>query len=143
MIKKSKVVPFKKPKPFPTKKTPSNLGNLIDKLYDLEQERSKLSAAEKAIKAKIADLEETILKKFSKDALSAAAGTRAKLSVIYKTIPNVKDWDLLYAHIAKEDAWDLLQKRMSSSAYTARLEEGEEIPGTEKFTKLVLSTRKK
>lgn len=121
----------------------SSLGALVDKLYALNTARAELTQKEKDLKAQIAQLEGVILEKFSKNDLSGAAGKVAKLSVTTKVSANVEDWDLLYTYIAKEDAWDLLQRRVSSTAYAARLEEGIEVPGTTKFSRLVISTKKK
>lgn len=134
--KTKKLVVTKKVKPE------ESLGSLVDKLYQLKLEKSEISAKEAEIKQKISELEDTILNRFSKDELSGASGKLAKLSVTQKLCPNIEDWDAFYEYIARENAWDLLQRRVSSTAYQARVEEGVEVPGTTKFVKLVLNTKK-
>jgi len=128
-------------------RTPATLGACIDLLYAT---REKRTALERSIEKKVEDLkkEEQALEKhlfdtFGKDDLDGAKGKRATAGLTRQTVPNVKDWERLYGYIKKHDAFELLQKRVSGTAYRERLEAKEVIPGVEAFTLTKLSLTKK
>lgn len=124
-------------------KYPSNLGTCIDLLYKLEQERATFEAKAKAIKSKESALEEHIIETFNKTDIDGARGKRAVASLNPQTVGSVKDWDKFYAYVKKENAWDLLQKRLSSTAYRERLNNKKAVPGVEPFVVNKLSIRKR
>ena len=42
-----------------------------------------------------------------------------------KKVFNPKNWEQIYAYIKKNDAWDLLSKKLSNKAVTDRLNDGD------------------
>lgn len=60
------------------------------------------------------------------------------VSVAKQSIPTVKDWEAFYTYLLDNQAVDLLQRRISTSAWRERVEEGEVIPGVELFEKATL-----
>ena len=54
----------------------------------------------------------------------------------------VQDWEAFYKYVAKEGAFDLLQRRVNDSAYRARLDDQIKVPGVEPFGVVKLSITK-
>lgn len=128
--------------PVVTIKPPKTMGACIDLLYKWEQERAVIARQVKEMQAKERALTNHIFDTFSKDDLNGAAGKVAKISIIRKDVPTPKDWPKIYTYIAKNKAWELLQKRLSSTAVKERWNAGKSIPGIDKFQVLSLSTTK-
>ena len=127
-------------------KMPKTIGTCVDHLFKLEQEKKALNKAfqakEKEIKSKIAIYNDHLLTEFGKSRLDGAIGKNAKVKVMEKDVPTVKDWGQLYAFIVKNDAFDLLQKRVSAPAWSEREDDGIHVPGVETFKKVTLSITK-
>ena len=117
-------------------------------LNKLQNEAAKLRARIAAAKAKIKPLEEQF-NALEDEILHAmiATGTeqhRVKAgtySVARNTVPEVTDWTKVDAYILKHKALDLLHRRLTSTAWAARLEAGEHVPGVEPKTVVKLQWR--
>ena len=73
------------------------------------------------------DLE--LLKKLDTEGLKKTANEVASVSIKEETVPDVHDWDALYAHIISTGDFYLIQRRVSSTAYRELLKLGENVPG--------------
>ncbi len=62
-------------------------------------------------------------------------------SVRRATVPQVTDWGKLDAYILKTKSLDLLHRRLTATAWAARLEQGVEVPGVEAATVTTLAWR--
>ena len=128
-------------------KPPKTLGACIDTLYAWERERAEVAQRAEALKVREALLETHILNTFSKADLEGAAGKIAKINVLRPVVPqgegDGKGWSKLYAYIVRTKAFDLLQKRLSTSAVRERWEAGKTVPGVTKFTAVTLSVTKR
>ena len=120
-----------------------SLGLSIDKCYKQKQKVSTLTGKCNKEKEILSALERDILQRMQKEGLETSGGKLAKITIQDKTFPDVFDWDKFYKYIKKNDAWDMLQKRVSSVAYKARLDDKVKVPGVKKFTKHSLLMRKK
>jgi len=58
------------------------------------------------------------------------------------TLPVAKDWEAIYEYVKENDAFYLLFKRLSSTAYKEMLEAGEVLPGAESYEKETISITK-
>lgn len=121
---------------------PEKLGEAIDFLYvhrnmrlEAQKQVDDMYRLEKHIEA-------TILERFSKNDLESAKGHVAQASVSRLEQPVAEDWDLVQKHILKTKDFDLLQKRLSSTACRERWKDDREIPGVSKFTQIGISLRK-
>lgn len=124
-------------------KFPKTLGACVDLLYQWEQERAIITRQAEQLKPRETQLTDHIFDTFSKDDLNGATGKVAKANVTRTEVPSVKDWPKFYAYVAKNKAFDLLQRRLSSAAIRERWEAKKVVPGVEKFTALSLSLTKK
>ena len=120
-----------------------HLQNIRLKLDEVDVEIKKHEVKKQKIKEKYVDKEDEIWNSFTKEELDGAFGKTASVEIKREIFPSVKDWPKFYTYIAKNKAWDMLQKRTSSTAYRDRLKDGKKIPGVEKFTKVTLKLKAK
>jgi hypothetical protein len=57
-------------------------------------------------------------------------------------VGDVKDWDAVYEYVKENEAFYLIQRRISNKPFQELLESGQTVPGIEKFTKRAISIRK-
>lgn len=116
-----------------------NLAVLADMYFTARQARLK---AQKEVD--LIEQDEKILQKFLIDNLpvSEATGIQGKLAHVHittHTIPTVEDWPKFYAYVKKNNAFELLQRRVVEKAVQERWEARKIIPGVGKFTHKKLS----
>lgn len=107
----------------------------IAKQRSFDSEIEKMKSDEEAIR-------EYIIQTFKKSEIEGAKGSVATAGITHTPLPVPKDWPKIYKYIEKNDAWDLMEKRIHKTAFRDRLEAGEVIPGIETFDKLDLSLTK-
>lgn len=120
-------------------KMPTTLGATIDALWKIIEERKALSAADKALSEKEQILRDHLQNNFDKSGLGGAKGKLAAVSLKTQTVADVQDWDKFYAYIAKNKAWECLQKRPGITALRERWDAGKEVPGVSSKEITVLS----
>lgn len=120
-----------------------DLGTAIDKLYELRAQRLDAEKAIKAMKSDELALRVTIKRLLDAASLEGGRGQIASTSVIHSTEPTAKDWPAIYGFIRENDAFDMLQRRLSATAVKDRWESGIIIPGIEKFDTWDLSLTKR
>jgi hypothetical protein len=125
-----------------TYKFPKAMGACADKLFELRNKRlagqklvDEVEAEEKALKA-------YIIENLPKSEASGVAGKLARVTVVTKQVPQVKDWDAFYKYVKKTGSFDLMQKRLTDAAIKERWEAGKEIPGVEHFNAVSVSINK-
>jgi hypothetical protein len=118
-------------------KFPKALGACADKLFELRNKR--LSEQKKV--DEIAS-EETAIENLPKSEASGVAGKLARVTVVTKQVPQVKDWDAFYKYVKKTGSFDLMQKRLTDAAIKERWEAGKEVPGVEHFNAVSVSINK-
>jgi len=115
----------------------------IDALLAKREEQRAAQAHADELKEKMAPLEEALLERLNAEGLTQAAGSKATIYVKKTEEPDVKDWQAVYGYVAKHGAWEILQKRISSTAWRERREEGDEVPGIDVFIRQKLNLRTK
>lgn len=125
-----------------TYKFPKNLGACADMLFELRNSRLAEQKKVDEIEEKEKALKVYIIKNLPKSEASGISGKLARVTVIVKQIPQVKDWDAFYKHIKKTGSFDLVQKRLSDAAIKERFEDGKEVPGVEMFNAVSISMNK-
>lgn len=115
------------------RKSPPTLQQLIDdwgaaRIHRLAEAKKveALEVEEKKLKAKVIaamiDAKQT-----------STGGQRYGANYSRKEKPTAGDWSKIYAFIKENDAFDLLQKRLTEKAVELRWEDGITIPGVVKF----------
>lgn len=123
-------------------KFPKALGACADRLYELRQKRLDMQKEVDKVAAEESALKEHIINTLPKSEASGVAGKLARVTVITKVVPQVKDWDAFYKYVKKTGQFDLMQRRITDGAIKERWEAGKEIPGVEHFNAISVSINK-
>jgi hypothetical protein len=123
-------------------KFPKALGACADKLFELRNKRLAEQKKVDEISAEESALKNHIIENLPKSEASGVAGKLARVTVVTKQIPQVKDWDAFYKYVKKTGSFDLMQKRLTDAAIKERWEAGKEVPGVEHFNAVSVSINK-
>ena len=123
-------------------KFPKALGACADRLFTVRQLRLKLQKDVDAVAEEERALKEHLINTLPKSEASGVAGKLCRVAVVDKEVPRIGDWSKFYEFVKESGQFDLLQRRLSDTAIAARWEEGEEVPGVERFHVPVVSINK-
>jgi len=107
-----------------------NLKDLIDIYVETKNAREELSSQVKEKTEKLTSLESDIMALMSDAGISKAASDKASCTMRMSKHPAIDDWQAFYGYVAQTGQFELLHKRLSSTAFRERWEAGEAIPGT-------------
>ena len=130
------------PAPKAEFKLPKTVGAAADMLYKLKDEKAKAQRVVDAIDEKITALNAYLIDTLPKSEQTGALGKVAKAVVKINQEPTVTDWDALYGYIKKNNAWELLQRRLGTAGVKDRWEAGKKIPGVGTFPVIKVSVTK-
>lgn len=126
-------------------KIPKSLAACADLYYSTRNERLAIEKSAEGLKAQEAELKDHLINNLPKSDATGVSGKLCRVSVATKTIPQVADWDLFYAHIAKNKSkggFALLNRAVNAAAVKEIWEAGKEVPGVGHFNATVLSVNK-
>ena len=123
-------------------KQPQSFGSMIDEMYELRNQKQDYESKAKKIKEQMDVLESAIINRLDIDETTMSRGKTASAILTEQEIPKVEDWDEFYQYIQENEAFHLLQRRVSTAAARETLEAGEIIAGVGTFTKRAISLRK-
>jgi hypothetical protein len=123
-------------------KFPKTLGACADRVYELRAKRLAMQKEVDAIEAEEKALKVHIIDTLPKSETTGVAGKLARVTVITKQVPQVKDWEAFWKSFNKKTDTDLLQHSLSKPAVEARWEAGKKVAGVEAFTVVTLSINK-
>lgn len=112
-------------------KIPKTLGAVADLLYKTRKARLAKAKEVEKLQAQETELKEHIIANLPKSNASGIAGKVARVSVSNKLEYRVSNWADLYKYIKKNDAFALLQRRLSTEAVAEVIEEKKKLPGVE------------
>ena len=92
----------------------------------------KLSASLTRSKKKRRPLKAHIIKTMPKDS-TGVSGKLARVSIVPTTVVHIDDWPTLYRYISENNAFDLLQRRVSDKAVKDRWDHQKVVPGVSPF----------
>jgi len=108
-----------------------NLSELINQLVEVKQQRADLALQDSDLSKQVAQLEADIMHAMSEAGTTKAASEAGhSVTMSKKTVPVITDWESFYEYVSQTKSFDLLHKRLSSTAFKDRLEQGEQIPGS-------------
>ena len=105
---------------------------LDDKMNMLTNTRAKLKTLlnqEKELKQVQNALEAEIAADMESQGLTQTGNDVCTISLKTETVPTVEDWDVLHQHISDTGRFELLQKRMSATAYRELIAMEPLVPG--------------
>lgn len=119
------------------------LGARIDKLRAIDLVILTIEKQLKEAKQRRAKLEGRLLREFEKEAIDGCKGRTGVARIRHATFFSIKDRRKFDKYVLKHKALDLFQNRISATAYKARLDEGEAVPGVGKFDKYSIGITKR
>ena len=115
---------------------------IITKLVGVRDERRRIGERDKELTEEWRSLEMELLVRLDEQGMKKASTGDGTASVTEVVLPQVVDWDAVYAHIQDTGDFYLLQKRPAAAAFRELTDSGEVIPGMEPYTKRSISLRK-
>lgn len=120
----------------------ADIGTTIDALYAMRERRLGIERQVKEIKEAEVTLRGKIFEMLASMGLTKASGAVATAGIKVSNIPLVEDWDALWDYIRQTGEVDLVQKRISVTAWRARFDDGVNIPGVSKVEDVDISLTK-
>lgn len=120
---------------------------VIKKYMKLREKKALVEATIKEeldkIKADMAKLEAFLQAKMDADGLTSFKTDYGTAFLTTTDFANVEDWDAVLRFIREEEAFDMLEKRVSKAAVRGYIEANKEVPPGVKYgTKLGINVRK-
>lgn len=115
-----------------------NTGKAIDEIAQLQLKCDRLQAALLVAEREVAAKKEKLLKRLKKSALDGARGRVGVASVLEEDVPTMEDFMTVWKWARKNNAPEIFQKRLSSTAVRERWEAGKNVPGVGRFHRVVL-----
>ena len=105
------------------------LNDLLSEVTKLRSEIKTVQAEEKLLKTQQRELESQISIRMQEQGLDKISNDVCTISLKNEIVPTVEDWDALHQHIIDTNQFELLQKRMSATAYRELITSGMDVPG--------------
>lgn len=123
-------------------KIPKQIGACADLLYTLRAERLEIQKKVAEYEEQEKELKNYIINNLPKSNATGISGKAANVRVITEDIPVVEDWGKFYAYVKKNNAFDMLQRRLNTKAVEERLEAKKKVSGVGVFTATKVSCTK-
>lgn len=107
----------------------SHLPDVVDAYIAMRAQRLQVERQAALLKEQEDVLNEHIINSFRAQGVSALGGAAGMVKLKKTTEPDVTSWEELYGYIKENDAWELLHKRVGSTAVKERWEANVEVPG--------------
>lgn len=121
---------------------PNTLAACADLLYATRERRLKLSKQVDELEAQEGKLKNHLIMELPKVSATGVSGKVARVSLESKEVVKAEHWDEVYAYILKNNAFELLQRRLNEVAIKEHWEAGKPVPGVTKFPVTVVSLGK-
>lgn len=112
---------------------PESPGRCADLYKEVEELYREMKAETDAVYARMSEIREHLIQTLSKSDDTGAAGLKYRVQVKTDEKPKPADWDKIYAYIAENDRFDLLQRRLSDRAVMDLMEGEGKVPGVERI----------
>ena len=122
-------------------KSLTKIDTFLDQLATLRIMRDESAAAAKVAKDACDKLEEQLLNSLLDSGLETTGNANLLVSVKRTDVPQVDDWAAFWKFVVANDAGDMVQRRISSPAWKARVADGVTVPGVTVFKKIELAVR--
>lgn len=121
---------------------PKSVGLSADLYAEVRELRLAMQKHTDAMQEREKEIREYIINNLSKSDDTGAAGKKYRAQIVRKISPSVTDWTKVWDFVKRTGRFDLLQKRVSDTAVKDMWENGQEVPGVEKFHAVEVSITK-
>lgn len=113
----------------------SNLGQIAEAILAVKMQEKALNSQLEILAKERYELEEKLRIAAEKEGLTKGGTGDSSWTINIETVPQVKERDLFYRYLLDNEALHLLQCRPAVKACREMWDNGEQIPGIEKFSK--------
>lgn len=128
--------------PRKKKDVSSQLATIADKLWEARQERLELNRKVRLLETEEKEYRDQLAAALEEHDMSAVGGKLCHVKRERVPKPQINDWEKFYKFIAKNDAFDMLYRRLNEKAVEERVAGGEKIGGLEQVWVNKLSVHK-
>jgi len=112
----------------------SDIVEVVDKWYELNQQRMELNHQADAIEEKELILKQIFMTRMRDQNILKIEATHCDVEIKKgEMAPTAKNWERIYEYIKEHNAFELLQRRLSAPAIREHWDAGEKIPGIDKY----------
>lgn len=126
-----------------TENSPKSLGQIIDRMKVVRDERRLIGARDKVLVEEFDQLEAQLITRMKAEGMESTSSPLATATKTVNEIPVVEDWDAFYAYMRDSDSLHLLQRRAAIGAMTELKNASVAIPGVRWIEKEEISLRAK
>lgn len=105
------------------------IDDLLDTLTSTRGEIKALQEVEKKLKSRQRELEATLMVRLDQQGIDRVGNEVCTVSLKKEIVPTVEDWDKVQQHVRDTGQFELLQKRMSATAYRELRTMNLDVPG--------------
>jgi hypothetical protein len=127
--------------PQPEQEQPLRTSDIMNRMFEIREQRRELAAKDKELKDEADALEETLLVKMREQGSTRVSNKRGTAIISETIVPSVDDWDAVTEYIKENDAMYLLTKKIASAPFRELIESGQEVPGVRAVTKVDINLR--
>lgn len=120
----------------------SHLPDLVNHYISVRAQRLELDKQAEIVKQTEEDLKKTIIAKMREQEMKAVGAANGLVKLQETEEPVAENWNELWQYIKENDAWELLHKRITTTAVRERWNDGIAVPGVGKSTVYKLSVSK-
>ena len=105
------------------------MDELLNELTQVRTDLKKLQEKERGFKSRKMELEARIVSTLKEQGIDRIGNDNCTVSIKEEVVPTVEDWDQVYQHLLQTKQFELIQKRMSATAFRELLQMGMNVPG--------------
>ena len=113
-----------------TQEDDMTLDDKINNLVEVKKQIKDINEQLKGIKEREEEIARDLIRELEKAGLKRMANDSATISVVTENVPDVTDWDEFYRFISEQQAFELLHKRVSATAFR-ELSQTQDVPGVQ------------
>ena len=106
-----------------------NINDLLDELHSTRVEIKSFQELENKLKKHQRALEATLMTKLDQQGVDRVGNEVCTVSLKKEIVPTVEDWEAVQRHVRDTGQFELLQKRMSATAYRELRTMNLDVPG--------------
>ena len=113
-----------------TQEDDMTLDDKINNLIEVKKQIKDINDQLKGIKEREEEIARDLIRELEKAGIKRMANDSATISVVTENVPDVTDWDEFYRFISEQQAFELLHKRVSATAFR-ELSQTQDVPGVQ------------
>ena len=113
-----------------TQEDDMTLDDKINNLIEVKKQIKDINDQLKGIKEREEEIARDLIRELEQAGIKRMANDSATISVVTENVPDVTDWDEFYGFILEQQAFELLHKRVSATAFR-ELSQTQDVPGVQ------------